>query len=345
MMKKLLEEVGQILSPYPVYAVGGCVRDYLMENTPKDYDFTTPATPDQIEECVRKAGRKPFLVGKKFGTIGFKIMLDKSTPLKVEITTFRKEVYSNTRKPEVEFVQDIHEDLSRRDFTINAMALDEELHLIDPFNGHADLENSLIKCVGNSKSRFKEDPLRILRAIRFANRFGFSYEEKTAKRMKDMADTLLTISKERWMMEFDAILMSKTPGRGIKDCFNFGIFKWTIPELSLQEDYKQNSQYHHFDLDEHTIKVVEATPEDINLRWSALLHDIAKPFVRTDNLKAGTVAKSNYISHEKLGAEMVKRIGLHLHWSSERLKAVSELVLNHLQEDCPLREYDNKGKR
>lgn len=350
MIKRLLDEVGKILAPYPVYAVGGCVRDYVIGIPPKDYDFTTPANPDQIEACVRKAGRKPFLVGKKFGTIGFKIILDKSTPLQVEVTTFRKEVYSNSRKPEVEFVTEITEDLSRRDFTINAMAMrldGERLRIIDPFHGQEDLKYRWIKCVGNSKTRFKEDPLRILRAIRFASRFNFQYEEKTADRMKKMADTLLKISKERWMLELDSILMSKNPGRGIRDCFDFDIFKWTIPELSLQKGYNQNSQYHSFTLDEHTINVIVATPEDLNLRWAALLHDIAKPFVRTDKFVGKFLPqtlKSNYIGHEILGAEMIKRIGLHLNWSSERLEKVSELVSNHLNDDCPLRKYDNEGK-
>ena len=357
MIKELLEKVTEMMKPYPVYAVGGCVRDYLMENEPKDYDFCTPAEPDEIERLIKAQKRRAYLTGKKFGTLGCKIDGEM-----VEITTFRTEKYKpNNRKPDVEYVKHIHEDLSRRDFTINAMAIrliKGHLRIIDPFCGQEDLEVGLIRAVGHPKQRFKEDPLRILRAIRFACRFGFEIEENTFKKMGKMAIHILDISKERWMMEMDKILMSDYVEKGISLLWETGLFEFMIPELQLQFCYDQNSQYHRFTLNIHTRKVVAACPKDLNLRWAALLHDIAKPFVRTDKkvqpMEAEgdehivelvpMIIKSNYIGHEKLGADMVVKLALHFKWNNERTKVVVDLVRHHLEDDCELREYDNLGK-
>lgn len=347
------------MKPYPVYLVGGAVRDYLMGNQPKDYDFCTPATPDKIEEKIHARlnehgdPTKVYGIGKKFGTLGCKVDGDM-----VEITTFRIEKYKpNDRKPDVEYVKHINEDLSRRDFTINAMAIrltKGHLRIIDPYCGQEDIENGVIRAVGHPKQRFKEDPLRILRAIRFACRFGFEIEEVTEKKLKSMGKNLLDISKERWMMEMDKILMSECAGYGLQLLWENEIFKFIIPELQLQFNYDQNSKYHKFLLHIHTKKVVSATPKDLDLRWSALLHDIAKPFTRTDkevvvdlqtmDKKPITIIKSNYIGHEKLGADMVLKLSTHLKWSNERRDNVVKLVRNHLEDDCPLREYDNMGK-
>lgn len=339
----LLEKVTELMSPHQVYAVGGCVRDEIMGKTPKDYDFCTNATPDQIEECVRKAGRKPFLVGKKFGTVGCKIELEDKIFEQVEITTFRSETYQEgNRKPEVEFVSDITSDLSRRDFTINAIAIrldNGKLRIIDPFNGKEDIELGIIRCVGFPKQRFKEDPLRILRALRFSCRFNFEIENKTYEKLCHCVPSLLNISKERWMDELDKILLSDNILRGLPLLWECKIFNWLIPELGLQYKYNQNSPNHSYELWQHTIYVIIACPKDINLRWAALLHDIAKPFVRTEKQD-----RSNYISHEILGAEMVKRIGLHLKWSNDRIEKVSTLVLHHMDEDSPVRSADNSAK-
>lgn len=354
-MIELLKQVEEIMKPHPVYAVGGCVRDYLLGIKPKDYDFCTPATPDEIEACIKAKGKRAYLVGKKFGTIGCKINDEM-----IEITTFRSEEYEpGNRKPKVEYVKSINEDLSRRDFTINAMAIrltKGNIRIIDPFCGQEDLENHIIRAVGTPKARFKEDPLRVLRAIRFSCRFDFTIEENTYGKMQKMAVHILDISKERWMMELDKILMSDYVGRGVYLLWHCNLFRYMIPEMHLQMRYDQNSQYHNFDLWEHTVKVVEATPKDINLRWAALLHDIAKPFVRTDKFIGvdgdkdhqelnSTSIKSNYINHEILGAEMVDRIATHLKWSNGRREAVVKLVRTHLNDDCPLRKYDNLGKK
>ena len=345
--KDILIEVGKIMEPYPVYAVGGCVRDHIRGKKPKDYDFATPATPDQIEELVRKAGRKPFLVGKRFGTIGCKVLVNEVWH-EVEITTFRSESYEEgNRKPNVEFVSDIVADLSRRDFTINAMALrvvKNRLKLIDPFGGEEDIKNGILKCVGFPKQRFKEDPLRILRAIRFATKYNMQIEAKTSEKLAHCVPRLLDISKERWMLELDQILLLPLVARGLMYLWDYKVFNWLIPELSLQKDFDQNNPNHSFPLHVHTSLVVEKTPEDINMRWAALLHDIAKPFTQTYKVDTNGTNRCNYISHEILGGEMAKRIALHLKWSNERTDTVTELVRNHMNEDSPLREYDNASK-
>lgn len=353
MIKKLLKQVTELMNPYPVYLVGGAVRDYLMENEPKDYDFCTPTEPDEIERLIKASGKRAYLTGKRFGTLGCKI-----DGQMIEITTFRTEEYeSGNRKPKVKYVKNIHEDLSRRDFTINAIAIrltkNDNLRVIDPFCGEEDIENKIIRSVGTPKQRFKEDPLRILRAIRFACRFDFKIEETTKKKMQRMAICILDISKERWMMELDKILLSDNVDIGISELFICNLFKYMIPELSLQWAYDQNSEYHVFDLCTHTINVIRETPKDINLRWAALLHDIAKPFVRVDKdiiltsqkFQQNFGTKSNYVGHEILGAEMVDKIAIHLKWSKDRREKVVNLVKNHLRDDCPLREYDNRCKK
>ncbi len=357
-MNKILEKVTEMLKPHPVYLVGGAVRDYLMGDEPKDYDFCTPLEPDEIEKIVQANGRRAYLTGKRFGTIGFKVEIDEKFHM-VEVTTFRAEEYATkNRKPKVKYVKSITEDLSRRDFTINAMAIrltKGHLRIIDPFCGQEDLEHRLIRAVGNPKQRFKEDPLRILRAVRFAARLNFEIEELTYKKMQKMAIHILDISKERWMMELDKILQSENVERGLMDLWKSNLFKFMIPELELQSNYDQNSAYHPWNLDVHTIKVVEAVrkeTDDLNLLWAALLHDIAKPFVRTDKIvlektmisSESKRVKSNYIGHQTLGAEMVDRIATNFKWSNERREEVISLVKNHLEDNCPLRKYDNEGK-
>ncbi len=361
MMQKILEQVTEMMKPYQVYLCGGAVRDYILGNEPKDYDFCTSIEPDKIEKLIKISGKRAYLTGKRFGTIGCKVKVDKKYHM-IEITTFRKEEYEEgNRKPSVEYVKNLHQDLSRRDFTINSMAIRlirGHLKIIDPFCGQEDLKNKIIRAVGHPKQRFKEDPLRLLRAIRFACMFGFKIEEKTYKKIQRMAIYILNISKERWMMELDKILQSENVERGLRDLFESNLFKFMIPELDLQRNYDQNSQYHNLTLDVHTIKVVKAIrkdTDDLNMLWAGLLHDIAKPFTRTDKIISeeavvgvdkinGVGTKSNYIGHEILGAEMVDRIATNFKWSNERRKAVGSLVKNHLKDDCPLRKYDNLGK-
>lgn len=327
MVEPIIRDVEEILKP--VYLVGGSVRDILLGLEPKDYDFTTPLAPDEIEEKVRASGRRPHITGKRFGTIGFKL-----GPHFVEITTFRTETYGKTRKPHVDFVDTINEDLSRRDFTINAIALRGQRY-IDPFGGRADLTQKLIRCVGNPALRFNEDPLRMLRAARFAAQLNFTIEDKTLHAIAHHAPKIMNVSRERWVQELDKLLTSRHPGAGLSVLAATDLIRYILPEMRLQVGYDQHSPYHELDLWSHSIATVERVPAEPVLRWAALLHDIGKPFARTNKPD-----RSNYVDHDVIGADIVYGIGKRLKWSNERIQQVETLVLEHLQTDSPLHTAD-----
>lgn len=341
-----MREVTGIISP--VYLVGGAVRDYIMDRKVDDFDFTTPYTPDEIEAILteKNSGRKLWLSGKRFGTIATKVYLpEKDCFVKVEITTFREETYNGSRKPDVEFVRNLHQDLMRRDFTFNSIAMrikKGSYHLIDPFGGVSDIEDGIIRAVGSAKQRFKEDPLRMLRAARFASTLGFDVEDNTKKRMESGAPQILRISKERWVQEMDKLLMGDHVVKGLNVLAETRLLTYMFPELWMQVGFDQMSPYHDFELWEHTFRVVEAVPKDINLKWAALFHDIGKPFVAT--LKPSGDQK-NYVGHELLGREMAIKIGTYLKWSCERIKAVSDIVGGHLEENSALKGYDSGAQK
>ena len=318
----------------PVYLVGGSVRDVLMGRQCDDYDFATPLLPDRVEELVRAAGRRPYLVGKRFGTVGF--TLEGS---KVEVTTFRAETYvDGTRRPQVEFFADLTADLARRDFTINAIAMDAKM-VIDPFDGRADIDARLVRAVGNPRERFKEDPLRMLRAARLASQLGFVVDPPTAEAMQRYAHRILNVARERWVAELDKLLVGEHVSYALELLASTHLLRFMLPELALQVGFDQNSAYHDRTLFEHTVAVVVATPPDVTLRWSALLHDIAKPYVRVDKPDRSTYAK-----HDLLGAELAERTGLYLKWSKARRETVRELVLNHILATSPLKVADDSAK-
>jgi tRNA nucleotidyltransferase/poly(A) polymerase len=191
----------------PIYLVGGAVRDELIGKSIQDYDFATALPAEDVETLLQIAGYKVYVIGKKFGTIGTNItVLDKK--YFIEITTFRTEQYNpNSRKPEVEFTPSLEEDLARRDFTINALAKDNLGNIIDLFDGQKDIENRLVRSVGNPLERFNEDPLRILRAIRFASTLDFDIDSQTSIAITEMSERLLDISKERIVKELDLSLI------------------------------------------------------------------------------------------------------------------------------------------
>lgn len=330
-MLTIYDKVKTIIDP--VYLVGGSVRDVIMNKEPKDYDFCTPLNPDEIEQAIQKAGKRAYNVGKRFGTLGMTI-----DGQMIEITTFRTEQYiPGSRKPQVQFVQDITADLSRRDFRINAIAYRDGKY-IDPFGGKLDILERSIKCVGEPKARFKEDPLRMLRAARFASQLEFSVDNFLENTVGKMAHKILEVSKERWVMEMDKLLMTVHPEIGLEFLAKTKLLHFMFPELSLQIGYNQNSPFHSFELWEHTKMVVSYAIQDINLRWAALLHDVGKPFVRGEKPD-----RSNYIKHDLLSAEIVDKYASYLKWSNERKTKVKELVLNHLLYNSPLYEPDKKA--
>lgn len=333
-----------------LFLVGGSIRDYILNIPIKDFDYAVPYTPKQIKEKLKQCGvEKTFDIGEKFGTIGAII-----EGLDVEITCYRSEIYNlMDRKPEVSYIDSIEEDVKRRDFTINSLYLSrDEMDLITYHDGwhemfpdkhrkqaFKDLQNGIIRTVGDSARRLKEDPLRMPRGIRFAIKYNFTIEEKTFDMIKRLRVELLKVSVERWTMELDKILSLKKPN--LQVLADSHLLDIMIPELSYQIGFDQNSRYHNLELWQHTMKVVESTPcDNLNLRWAALLHDIGKPFTKTKNKKDNY----NYMGHEIMSAYLVKQIGQRLKWTNERTKNVSEMCEHHLRDYCVLREYDNLGK-
>lgn len=333
MNEAVIEEVTSILGD--VYLVGGSVRDSILGREAKDYDFCTALTPDEIEEKVKAAGKRAYSTGKRFGTIGFK-----SNGYFVEVTTFRNEKYiPGSRKPQVEYVADINQDLGRRDFTFNAMALRAD-RLIDPFGGRLDILAKKIKPVGNGTSRIKEDPLRMLRAARFAAQLGFEVDPNFIGTMRKHAQKIMMVSRERWTQEMDKLLTSDYPEKGLQVLADSYLLKFMLPELWIQVGYDQDSPYHELTLWGHTLSTVKLSPNDVDLRWAALLHDVGKPFARVANKKG----YHNYIMHDMIGSYIAEGIAARLKWSNARHETVTSTILNHMKDESPIRQADNASK-
>lgn len=307
-----------------LYLVGGSVRDRLLRRPSPDLDFATDATPQETEALLGHAwpdGTKLsiYRVGEKFGTIGAVI-----NGRRVEITTYRGEVYGNTRKPDVEFIGSLQEDLARRDFTINAMAMDVAGRIVDPFRGRSDLSGRYLRAVGDPVERFKEDPLRMLRAVRFSCQLGFDIERETYFAMCRKARTLQKISWERKAEEMTRILLSSRAQEGLRLLHNSFLLDHIIPELLPMIGLQQTGDYHHKDVWRHTLQVVGNTPPDLSLRWAAVLHDIAKP--STKSVDDGEV---HFFGHEAAGAEMARQILNRLRYSADLVERVTKLVRMH----------------
>ena len=278
---------------YTACAVGGCVRDRLMGAEPKDYDVTTAALPEQTEAVF--AGERIIETGLKHGTVT--VLLG---GLPIEITTFRVDGgYSDARHPDaVRFTPSLTEDLARRDFTVNAMAWSPEDGLADPFGGADDLRNRLIRCVGDPDTRFREDALRILRALRFAAVLGFRIEERTADALHRNRALLDKVSAERIAAELCKLLC----GDGVKPILleYADVLGVVLPELLPMRGFDQRNPHHIYDVLEHTAVVVENVPPEPMLRWAALLHDSGKP--ATFALDAKGVG--HFFGHPKVSAAL-----------------------------------------
>lgn len=301
---------------FEAYAVGGCVRDFLMKREVKDWDITTNAKPEEIQKIFKNS-----VYENKFGTVG--VLLNN---IIYEVTTYRtEERYTDKRHPDVvKFTNDLKEDLSRRDFTINAMAFDGR-RIIDLFEGQKDLERKIIRCVGDPDQRFSEDALRMLRAIRFACELDFSIEPKTFEAIKKNSGLIIFISKERIRDELLKILATEKPAKGMILMKEANLLFRIIPELEKGEKVDQWG-HHIYPVFEHLIKSLEFCPsKDPLVRLATFLHDIGKPDVREE-----CEDKVTFYGHDKESAKQTEQIMRRLRFSKKDIKRVTNLVLNHM---------------
>ncbi len=331
-----------VSSGYQVYLVGGCLRDLLLEKKPKDWDLTTNAKPEEIQKIFPDS-----VYENKFGTVGIKMDSEDPTLKLIEVTTFRLEgKYTDKRHPdEIKFAKTVEEDLSRRDFTVNAIALKFPIsnfqfpNLVDPFDGKADLENKLIRAVGNPNERFQEDALRLMRAVRLGVRLGFDIEKKTAEAVQKSAGLLEFIAKERIREELEKMLMADNAANGIEMMRELGLLKYAIKELEEGVDMEQN-KHHIYTVFEHNCRALEYAAKNnfpLDLRLASLLHDVGKPRVRawkSDSRGAkeykGQKGDWTFYQHQFAGEKMALEIMDRLHFSKKMSEKVTLLVREHM---------------
>lgn len=318
---------------YKIYLVGGCVRDLLSGRAIKDWDFTTSATPEEILKLFPDG-----FYDNKFGTVGIPLEKPEENEHKgvVEVTTFRTEtVYKDRRHPEqVKWGKTVEEDLSRRDFTINAMAMElrienGELRIIDPYNGQEDIKNKLIRAVGDPNLRFKEDALRLMRAIRFATQLAFHIDEATLRAIIEDAPLLAEISQERIRDEFMKILASEYPYEGVMLLKNTNLLKYIIPELLEGVDFSQErpGRHHKTDVFTHNLLALKyCASKDPLVRFATLMHDIAKPRVARQDEEGYVI----FHNHEMAGAKMARDIADRLRFSKKEKEKISMLIRWHM---------------
>ncbi|MCR5703519.1 MAG: HD domain-containing protein [Eubacterium sp.] len=313
---RILEENG-----FEAFAVGGCVRDAILGRTPDDWDITTSALPLQVKEIFHKTidtGLQHGTVTVRLGGEGY------------EVTTYRIDgEYSDGRHPDsVEYTANLIEDLKRRDFTINAMAYNPSVGLIDAFDGIGDLERKCITCVGDAEQRFHEDALRILRAIRFSAQLGFEVSKSTSEAIKELAPTLEKISAERIHTELEKLILSPHPEKLVV-AYESGVTAIVLPEFDRMMECEQNTPYHRYNVGEHTVEVMKNVPATKVMRWAALLHDVGKPAKKIT--KDG---RDHFYGHAYAGSKMVPEILRRLKLDNKTIKLVTRLVECH--DDRPM---------
>lgn len=302
---------------YEAYAVGGCVRDSLLGREPGDWDITTSASPDE----TKKLFARTVDTGIEHGTVT--VLLGKEG---FEVTTYRIDgKYEDSRHPtEVIFTRNLREDLLRRDFTINAMAYNDTEGIVDIFGGMDDLKRKIIRCVGNARERFGEDALRIMRGVRFAAQLGFSLEKETKEAMTELAPTLEKISAERIQTELVKLLVSDSPEL-IREAYHLGVTAVILPEFDEMMRTGQETKYHRYDVGEHTVQAVCNVPPDKVLRLTMLLHDVAKPEMKTVDAD-GT---AHFKGHDIRGEQKAKEILRRLKFDNDTIHKVTKLVRWH----------------
>ena len=314
---------------YEAYAVGGCVRDTILNREPDDWDITTSAKPMEIKRLF------PVTIdtGIQHGTV---------TVLKnhvgYEVTTYRIDgEYADNRHPkEVIFTANLKEDLLRRDFTINAMAYNHEKGIIDEYGGLDDIRDGIIRCVGNPYDRFSEDALRIMRAVRFSAQLGYKIEEETSKAIVKLSPNLASISAERINTELTKLLLSPNPDY-LRDAYRLGITGVVLPELDRCMECEQVNPHHCYSVGEHTLHSLKIVPDDKVLRYTMLFHDFGKP----DTQSVGEDGRMHFYGHPAVSERMASDIMHRLKFDNDTMNAVKLLCKNH---DLEITE-DNKHVR
>ena len=314
---------------YEAYAVGGCVRDTILNREPDDWDITTSAKPMEIKRLF------PVTIdtGIQHGTV---------TVLKnhvgYEVTTYRIDgEYADNRHPkEVIFTANLKEDLLRRDFTINAMAYNHEKGIIDEYGGLDDIRDGIIRCVGNPYDRFSEDALRIMRAVRFSAQLGYKIEEETSKAIVKLSPNLASISEERINTELTKLLLSPNPDY-LRDAYRLGITGVVLPELDRCMECEQVNPHHCYSVGEHTLHSLKIVPDDKGLRYTMLFHDFGKP----DTQSVGEDGRMHFYGHPAVSERMASDIMHRLKFDNDTMNAVKLLCKNH---DLEITE-DNKHVR
>ena len=302
---------------YEAFAVGGCIRDSILGRNPADWDITTSAKPEQVKALFPKT----FDTGIQHGTIT--VLLEKEG---FEVTTYRIDgEYEDSRHPkEVVFTSNLVEDLKRRDFTINAMAYNETVGLVDEFGGLEDIDIGVIKCVGVAKERFSEDALRIMRAIRFSAQLGYEIEENTKQAIIELAHTLRNISAERVQVELVKLLCSPHPDY-LKMMYDTGVTRVVLPEFDRCMETPQVHPHHMYDVGTHTLVALTHIPADKVLRLAILFHDMGKP----ETLQVDGQGITHFHGHQVVSSEMAKVILRRLRFDNDTISKVTRLVEFH----------------
>jgi poly(A) polymerase len=321
---ELFRRAGQEL-----YLVGGAVRDHLCGKALEelaDLDFATSALPAESARILRGAGLPVFTVGSRFGTVGT-ILDGDGFRREIQVTTYRGEVYVNgSRKPRVTFGKTLKADLARRDFSINAMAMTAGGHLVDPYGGRRDLDQKVLRTVGDPRTIFRDDPLRTLRAARFIATLGMQPEPELTAAVCDLAAEILTVSRERWLLEMNRLLRGEAVEAALGFLTDTGLLAHLLPEAQAMVAFKAGQgKYHHKALWPHTVAVVAQTPSRTAVRWAALLHDAGKVTTRSVDA-AGDV---HFFGHEAVGAALVNEVARRFRFDRALWHKVHSLVALH----------------
>ena len=302
---------------FEAYIVGGCVRDMLLNIEPHDWDITTSAEPVEVKRLFDRT----IDTGIEHGTVT--VMVEKDG---YEVTTYRLDGdYTDHRRPDsVDFTKSLTEDLKRRDFTINAMAYNKEDGVVDLFDGQKDLDKGVVRCVGVAKERFTEDALRMLRAIRFAARFGFVVERETEEAIKSLCHLIEKVSAERIHMELTKTLCSKHP-EYIEYLVIYGLIEYVIPEFMPNIGLVQNHPYHVYPVDQHTYECLKHIEGEEGLRWAIYLHDIGKGYAKTTDEQG----VDHFHGHPKISVELSASILSRLKFDNKTKRRILHLIETH----------------